>query len=151
MALVRFRRDPLLSPWHDMADMQNRIRHLFAEPFPGVRMFAEPVGWSPAVDVTESDGNLVVKAEVPGMEKDDVEIDLQDNVLTLRGEKKQEQERTEGEMHVWERSYGSFQRAFTLPCRVDEDKVTAEVKNGLLTITLPRAAEARGRKIEVAG
>ncbi|HYR11340.1 MAG TPA: Hsp20/alpha crystallin family protein [Longimicrobium sp.] len=151
MSLVKFRRDPAMSPWAEMADMQNRIRHLFAEPFPSLRVFAEPVGWTPAVDVSESDGTLVVKAELPGMAKDDVEIDLVDNVLTLRGEKKLEEERTEGEMHVWERSYGSFQRAFTLPCRVQEDRVTAEVKNGVLTITLPKAEEARGRKIEVAG
>ena len=151
MSLVRFRRDSMLSPLQEMADMQNRIRHLFADPFPSMRLFAEPVGWSPAVDVSERDGTLVVKAELPGIAREDVEIDLADNVLTLRGEKKQEEEHTEGEMHVWERSYGSFQRAFTLPCRVQEDKVTAEVKNGVLTVTLPKAEEARGRKIEVAG
>ena len=148
---MALRRDPMLSPLQEMADMQNRIRHLFTDPFASMRLLAEPVGWTPAVDVSESDGTLVVKAELPGMSKEDVEIDLSQNVLTLRGEKKQEAERTEGEMHVWERSYGSFQRAFTLPCRVQEDKVTAEVKNGVLTITLPKAQEARGRKIEVAG
>jgi HSP20 family protein len=151
MSLVRIRRgEPTFSPWRELTDMQNRVRHLFNEPF-SMRMFPEPVGWTPAVDVTEKNGNLVVTAELPGMSKDDVEIELNDNVLVLRGEKKEEMEREEEEMHVWERSYGSFQRAFTLPCRVDEAGITAEVKNGILTVTLPKAEEAKGKRIEIAG
>lgn len=151
MALVKSRRGaPVLPDWAGLGDMQSRIRHMFAEPFP-LRMFAEPVGWSPAVDVSESDGSLVVKAELPGMSKDDVEIDLSGNVLTLRGEKKQEEEREEGEMHVWERSYGSFRRSFTLPCAVAEGGIRAEFKDGVLTVTLPKAEEARGTKIEITG
>ena len=151
MSLVRSRRGmPALPDWADLSDVQNRIRHLFAEPFP-MRLFSEPVGWMPAVDVSEADGKLVVKAELPGMDKDDVEIALTDNVLTLRGEKKQEETRDEGEMHVWERSYGSFMRAFTLPSRVAEDQVTAEFKDGVLTVTLPKCEEPAGKTIEIAG
>ncbi|HEX6909146.1 MAG TPA: Hsp20/alpha crystallin family protein [Longimicrobium sp.] len=130
--------------------MQNRIRNLFTDPFP-LRLFAEPVGWTPAVDVSEADGKLVVKAELPGMSKDDVEIALADNVLTLRGEKHQEETRDQGEMHLWERAYGSFMRSFTLPCSVAEDQVTAEFKDGVLTVTLPKVEEPAGRKIEITG
>lgn len=151
MSLVRSRRGmPALADWADLSDVQNRIRHMFAEPFP-LRLFAEPVGWTPAVDVSEADGKLVVKAELPGMSKDDVEIALTDNVLTIRGQKKQEEQRDEGAMHVWERSYGSFMRSFTLPCRVAEDQVAAEVKDGLLTVTLPKVEEPAGKKIEITG
>lgn len=151
MSLVRSRRGmPAMPEWADLSDMQNRIRHLFAEPF-AMRLFTEPVGWTPAVDVLDVDGRLVVKAELPGMGKDDVEIALTDNVLTLRGEKKQEETRDEGGMHVWERGYGSFMRSFTLPCRVDPDGITAEFKDGVLTVTLPRSGEPAGRKIEITG
>lgn len=151
MSLVRTRGGiPAVPDWANVAEMQNRIRHLFAEPFP-MRLFSEPVGWTPAVDVSEADGKLVVKAELPGMSKDDVDIALTDNVLTIRGEKKQEEKREEGEMHVWERSYGSFMRSFTLPCRVSEDQVTAEFKDGVLTVTLPKVEEPAGRKIEITG
>lgn len=151
MSLVRSRRGmPAVPDWANVAEMQNRIRNLFTEPFP-MRLFSEPVGWLPAVDVSEADGKLVVKAELPGMSKDDVEIALTDNVLTLRGEKKQEEKRDEDEMHVWERSYGSFIRSFTLPTRVAEDQVTAEFKDGVLTVTLPKVEEPAGKKIEITG
>ncbi|HEX7240628.1 MAG TPA: Hsp20/alpha crystallin family protein [Longimicrobiaceae bacterium] len=137
-----------LTPWDEITDVQNRFRQLFGTPFPLPR-FAEPLGWSPPVDVSESDGELTVVAELPGMRREDVHIDLTDNLLTIRGEKKEEKERNEKEMHVFERSYGSFRRSFMLPTPVDEAGVKAEFKNGVLRVTLPKVERATGREIEI--
>lgn len=103
------------------------------------------------MDVSEADGKLVVRAELPGVGKDDVEVALTDDVPTIRGEKKQEESREEGEMHVRERSYGSFRRSFALPCRVAEHQVTAAFKTGVLTVTLPRVEAPAGKKIQITG
>ena len=147
MALVRSRAGgTALSPWQEISDMQNRLRHLFPFSMP---VFEEPLGWSPAVDVSESDGELVVTAELPGMNRQDVHIDLTENVLTIRGEKKEETEREEKEMRVYERSYGSFRRSFTLSSPVDEAKVSAEFKDGVLKVTLPKLERAKGREIQI--
>jgi HSP20 family protein len=148
MSLVK--RRLMIEPWTEIGEIRNRIRNLFEEPFT-LPMFPEPVGYTPSIDVWEKDGKLMVAAELPGMTRDDVEIDLADNVLTLRGEKKTETEKNEGEMHFVERTWGSFHRSFTLPFAVDEGAITAEFKNGLLTITLPRMAQepVKGRKIEI--
>lgn len=149
MVLVRTRNGgTALSPWQEMTDMQNRIRQLFDMPF-ALPVIAEPMGWSPAVDVSESDGELTVTAELPGMRSEDVHVDLADNVLTIRGEKKEETERQEKEMRVVERSYGSFRRSFTLPATVDEAKVSAEFRDGILRVTLPKTERTAGKKIEI--
>lgn len=148
MSLVK--RRLMMEPWTEIGEIRNRIRNLFEEPFP-LPMFPEPVGWTPSIDVWEKDGKLMVEAELPGMTRDDVEIDLADNVLTLRGEKKAEMKKDEGGVHFVERTYGSFLRSFTLPFAVDESAITAEFKNGLLTVTLPKMAQepVKGRKIEI--
>ena len=149
MVLVRTRNGAAaLSPWQEMTDMQNRIRQLFDMPF-SLPVIAEPMGWSPAVDVSESDGELTVTAELPGMRSEDVHVDLADNVLTLRGEKREETERQEKEMRIFERSFGSFRRSFRLPSTVDEAKVNAEFKDGILRVTLPKMERATGKTIEV--
>ncbi len=132
-----------------IGQFQNRLLRMIEEPF-ALPLFAETIGWAPAVDVAESDGNLVVTAELPGMKKEDVTLELANGVLTLRGEKKEETERKEEEMHVVERSYGSFRRSFTLPCTVDETKAAAEFKDGVLRVTLPKTGEPGGKKIEIA-
>jgi len=151
MALVRSRGNGgSIAPWHDLMDVQNRLRQLLPTPF-GQPFLAQALGWTPSVDVTESGGNLVVTAELPGLSRDDVDIDLSDGVLTIRGEKQEEKERDQQEMHVIERSFGTFSRSFTLPYDVDENKVNAEFKNGILRIVLPRSEKARGRKIEIKG
>lgn len=137
-----------LSPWRELTDMQNRIRQIFGSPFT-MPMFTEPLGWMPAVDVTEADGQLVVTAELPGMRAEDVHIELADDLLTIRGEKKEETDRKDREMHVYERTFGSFQRSFTLPAAVDEANVKAEFRDGVLRISLPRMERARGKEIPI--
>ena len=109
--------------------------------------FAEE--WMPVVDVTETKDEIVVRAEVPGMTKEDISVTLQDNVLTLRGEKKQEKRELDAAFHRLERSYGSFVRSFTLPTLVQADKVKAAYKDGVLTITLPKAEEVRPKEISI--
>ncbi|MBI3787876.1 MAG: Hsp20/alpha crystallin family protein [Ignavibacteriales bacterium] len=105
--------------------------------------------WTPAVDVAEQDDQYVVKIELPGVNKDDVKITLESNILTVRGEKKQEKEIKEDSYHRMERSYGSFQRSFTLPTMVKSDKIDASFKDGILTVRLPKAEEAKPKQIEV--
>lgn len=106
--------------------------------------------WHPAVDIRENGDAYVVSAELPGLGKDDVAITIENNVLKLSGERRFEQEAKEEEYHRVERAYGSFTRAFSLPTRVDPERVEASFQDGILTITVPKAAEARPRKIEIA-
>jgi len=141
-----------MTPWSDFERMQNRLRRMFESPFDS-DFFTESVGWSPAVEVSETDDELTVTVELPGMGRDDVEIDLENNVLTIRGEKSSETEEEDKEkkMHVWERRYGSFHRSFTLPRSVDADQVKAEFRDGLLKVRLPKMEQARGKKIAIDG
>lgn len=106
--------------------------------------------WSPAVDVVETPERYEVRAELPGVKKEDVEINVENNVLTLRGERKFEKDEQKENFHRIERAYGSFVRSFTLPTRVNPEQVEAKFDTGVLTIQIPKAAEARPRKIEIA-
>lgn len=105
--------------------------------------------WTPAVDIHEQENEYVVKVELPGVSKDDVRITLESNILTIRGEKKRESEQKGENYHRMERSYGSFQRSFTLPTTVKSDKIDAIYKDGVLVVTLPKAEEAKPKQIEV--
>ncbi|MFM1815590.1 MAG: hypothetical protein RLZ98_2285 [Pseudomonadota bacterium] len=105
----------------------------------------------PSVDVRESDGKIIVEAELPGLEEKDVDVTLRDGVLRIRGEKKSEREEKKDDYHLTERSYGRYERAFRLPEGIDEDKIAAELKNGVLHITVPKKPEAvrSERKISI--
>jgi HSP20 family protein len=134
------------------ASMRRMLQDPFlmtTEPF----AFPEPIGWFPPVEVTESEGELRLTAELPGLDRADVKIELDGDVLTLRGEKREErkEEDTGKRYHLEERRYGAFYRAFTLPPAVDAEKISAEFDRGVLTLHLPKAAEAmpRGREIPV--
>lgn len=105
--------------------------------------------WTPAVDVAELENEYIVNVELPGVSKEDVKITLESNILTIRGEKKEEKETKGNNYRRLERSYGSFQRSFKLPTTVKSDKIDAVYKDGLLTITLPKEEEAKPRQIEV--
>ena len=105
--------------------------------------------WTPAADISEHENEYQVKVELPGINKDDVKITLESNILTIRGEKKQEEDVKEESMHRMERVYGSFQRSFTLPTVVKESEISAVYKDGILMITLPKAEEAKPKQIEV--
>lgn len=105
--------------------------------------------WSPAVDIFEKKGELILRAELPGMEEKDIDLKLEGNVLTLRGERKFEKEDKESNFHRVESFHGSFSRSFTLPDTIDRDKIKAEYKNGVLTVTMPHKPEVQPREIPV--
>jgi len=105
--------------------------------------------WNPAVDLYEKDDYFVIKAELPGVDKKDIAIDLKDRVLTLSGERSYENEVKEDSYYRRERSYGKFQRAFTLPADVDSDKIKAEFKDGLLQIEVPKPEEQKPKQVTI--
>jgi HSP20 family protein len=105
--------------------------------------------WVPSVDVSETDGEYQIKAEIPDVKKEDVKVTLEDGVLTIQGQRKQEKEDKGTKYHRVERAYGSFVRSFTLPDLVDEQKVKAEFKDGVLNLQLPKSEKAKPKAIEV--
>jgi HSP20 family protein len=105
--------------------------------------------WVPSVDVSETDGEYQIKAEIPDVKKEDVKVTVEDGVLTIQGERKQEKEEKGKKYHRVECSYGSFVRSFTLPDLVDEGKVKAEFKDGVLNLKLPKSEKAKPKSIEV--
>jgi len=147
-AIVRF------DPFRDMVSLRDRMDRLFEDSLSGIKGGEEDLGfagWSPAVDIYETGDSLVIRAEIPGVEKDDVSIEVKDSTLKLRGERKLEKEVKEENYHRMECSYGSFQRIFTLPTSVDQDKISANFKNGMLEVSLPRKEEKKPRQIEIEG
>lgn len=107
--------------------------------------------WLPPVDVFEDKDSVKIVAEIPGVKPEDVNVSLENNVLTIRGEKKQVAEEKTDRVHRYERSYGMFERSFALPATVDPDRIEASCENGVLTITVPKAERARPRQIEIKG
>ena len=105
--------------------------------------------WAPAVDIFEKGDDLVIRAEVPGIERNDIELNVEDNTLVIRGERKQEQGLDENNVHRLERSHGKFVRSFRLPKTVDASKISAEYKNGILQVTLPKAELAKPRRVAI--
>jgi HSP20 family protein len=103
----------------------------------------------PPVDIYENDDALVVKAELPGFSKEDITVELKDNTLMLRGERKRETEMKEGDYHRMERTYGAFQRSFALPTTVDQQKVTAAYKDGVLELSLPKVEAAKPKRVAI--
>jgi HSP20 family protein len=106
--------------------------------------------WAPAVDIYEKDGSIVLKAELPGVDPKDVDVRVENNVLTLRGERKFDSEVKREEYHRVERAYGSFTRSFTLPNVVDTEHIKAEYKDGVLRVNLPQKEEAKPKQISIA-
>lgn len=136
----------------DVLSMQREINRMFDGFFRGGVQEDDAVqasAWMPAADVAEHEDTYQVRMEIPGVAKEDVRITIQENILTVRGEKKKEKETRPSRYHRVERSYGSFQRSFTLPSTVKADAIDAEYRDGILQMTLPKAEEARQKQIEV--
>ncbi len=125
----------------------------FQDLFPMSRRFQALTGtdsaWAPAVDILETGDNLVIRAEVPGVERNAIDVKVEDNTLILSGERLREAETDDTQAYRRERVYGSFVRSFTLPKTVDAARITAEYKNGVLEVTIPKAEEAKPRKIDI--
>jgi HSP20 family protein len=138
-------------PFRDLNSLQERMNRLFEDANRGWRA-DEPsatTSWSPAVDIYETESEIIVQAEVPGMERKDIELSLENNVLTLKGERRFEKEGKDENYHRIERSYGSFSRAFSIPAMVDEKKIKADYKEGVLAIILPKKEKARAKQINI--
>ena len=125
------------------------VSRIFGRDFPALLTDGHMV-WSPAVNLREADGEFVLTAELPGMSANDIDIDVQENVLTLSGEKKSEhEEKHPGRWHLVERSQGEFERSLTLPRTVKPESIRAEFENGVLTVHLPKHEGAKGRRIPI--
>jgi HSP20 family protein len=126
------------------------MNRLFDEPFSREEEQGMQAGaWSPSVDIHEADKELVLTAELPGVEENDIEVNLEGNVLFLKGKREFEKETKEEDYHRIERSYGSFYRSFRLPHYVDQDKIKAEYEDGLLKLRMPKKAELKAKKVKV--
>ena len=135
-----------------MPALYNRINGMFDDPFFSLDRLAdqENLGlWNPAVDLYEKDDHFIIKAELPGINKDDIKVDLKDRVLTLSGERSFDNEVKEENYYRRERSYGKFQRAFTLPADVASEKIKAEFKDGVLQIEVPKPQDKKAKQVTI--
>lgn len=138
-------------PFRELATMRNPMERLFDESlFEPVRLWSRTLDeFRPALDLAEEDDAYVVKASIPGVKPEEVEITLTDHTLTIKGEAKEDKEVKEENYHLRERRYGSFVRTMTLPVTVDSEKVEASHENGVLTLRLPKSEVAKPKKITV--
>jgi HSP20 family protein len=140
-------------PFRDLNILQDRMNRLFEDTGRGIRRGEEPASttiWSPAVDIYETEGEIVVQAELPGMDRKDISLNLENNVLTIRGDRQFKKETKEDNYHRIERSYGGFSRSFSIPTSVEEDKIRADYKDGVLRIALPKKEQAKPKQIQIA-
>jgi HSP20 family protein len=141
------------SPLQELEEMEKRLSTIFGRPPAGRNGESKEAisvsQWSPLVDITEDDTEYVVKAEIPEMKKEDIKINVHDDVLTVSGERKYEKEEKGKKFHRVERAYGSFMRSFTLPENADGSKISAEYKDGMLKVHLPKSEQAKKKTIEV--
>jgi HSP20 family protein len=146
MALIRW------DPFREMSSLQERMNRLMSDFRTRSPLGEEEMAqgaWIPAVDIYETKESIVLNVELPGVTQQDLALEVKDNTLTIRGEKKLEKDVKEESFHRMERTYGSFMRAFTLPSTVSQDKVKAKFKDGVLEIMLPKAEEAKPKQIRV--
>ena len=148
MAIVRW------APFRDLVSLQDRMNRIFEESFRGQPAQGEEDwalggSWAPVVDIYEREGNIELNAELPGMNAKDVDVRVENNVLTLRGERHIDSEVKRESYHRVERAYGTFTRSFTLPSVVDMEKIKAEFKDGVLHLTLPKKEEAKPHQIAI--
>ncbi|MBX3319360.1 MAG: Hsp20/alpha crystallin family protein [Nitrospira sp.] len=146
MALVRW------DPFRELEEVSDRLNRMFARPATRAANGKETMivaDWTPSVDISETEGEYQIKAEIPDVKKEDVKVTLEDGVLTIQGERKHEKEEKGKRYHRIERSYGSFIRTFSLPDVIDEDKVKAEFKEGVLNLSLPKSEKAKPKAIDV--
>lgn len=146
MSIVRW------DPFKDLVALQERMNRLFEDTLSRSHISEEgssPGVWSPVVDIYETEREIILKAELPGIERDQIHLEAKENTLTLKGERRFEKEVKEETLQRIERSYGKFQRTFTLPTRIDEKKVKAKYQDGVLEIRLPKSEADTARKIAI--
>jgi Molecular chaperone (small heat shock protein) len=147
MSIVRY------DPFRDLRSLQDEVNRLFSTNL--TRAFGEEGiargAWNPSVDIYENKDQIVLEAELPGMKREDFDLSIENNVITLRGERRFEKKDESDNYHRVERAYGSFTRSFTLPQTVQAESVTAEYRNGVLRVVMPKREEVKARRIEIAG
>lgn len=152
MSLVRWQPRSALRPWsplHEMENFQQEMDRLFGWAFGrGGESFLDGA-WSPAVDVVQQDDHYQVRVDLPGMKRDDIDVTIHGNTLTISGEKKRQSETKEENLYRAERYYGKFSRSLTLPTAVDAEKIAATYRDGVLEIKVPKTEEARARMIKI--
>jgi len=139
-------------PFIELEDVSNHLNRIFkrlpVRTAPD-RELLTIADWTPTVDITETDTAYLIKGEIPGVNKEDVKVTIEDGMVTMRGERKMEKEEKDKKFHRIERSYGSFMRSFRVPDDVDEASVKAEFKDGMINVTLPKTAKAKAKSINV--
>jgi HSP20 family protein len=154
MAIQVYRPSQGISPWSPFG-MTEQMERLFDDFFspPSTPSFWRRVptdgNWAPAIDIIEKDDKFIVKAELPGMKEEDIDVSVTGDTLTIKGERTIESEAKEDEFYLCERSYGSFMRSMKLPSMVDAEKIAATYENGVLEVSLPKTGEAEAKKIKV--
>jgi len=146
MAIIRW------DPFRNVATLQDRINRLFEDSFPRSRDIDEDISmceWKPSVDIYETEEGIVIKAELPGVNKEDVSVEVKNNILTLKGERFVDKEIDEDKYYRRERCFGTFHRTFTLQHTVLPDKIKAKFRNGVLEIEVPKPEEEKPRQISV--
>lgn len=139
-------------PFKDLLSLQERMNRLFEESLSKSKRPDEAMmgsSWTPAIDVYETENQVVMKAEVPGMTKSDINVEVKDNVITLRGERRFQKDVKEENYYRIERNYGKFQRSFTLPFEVDRDRIEAHYHDGVLEVVIPKSEKTKQKQIEV--
>ena len=151
MNLTRYQRSDLgWAGFGRLSSLRDELDRLFESPWSELARTSQLLsGWTPALDVHEDKDNFVVQAELPGMKREEIDVSLHDGVLSISGERKTEKKYEEAEVYRTERFFGKFQRTVTLPTPVAADKVKAQYKDGVLTITLPKIEAAKPKQIDV--
>jgi len=149
MAPMRALRGLSADPFRELFELQRGIDHLFGENFGASPEGVASKAWTPAVDVYEDDDSFLIKVELPEVNREDVKVSLNDNMLSISGERRVENEEKRENYHRVERSYGQFYRSFTLPPNVSTEAINAQFKDGVLRLTLPKREEAKPKQIEV--
>lgn len=137
-------------PFRELVSIQDRINRVFSGENWPFRGSGEALGaWNPAVEIFERGDSLVLRAELPGVSKEDIDVHVEEGNLVLRGQRKRDQEIDEANAYRLERAYGSFTRSFSLPTSVDASSITATYKDGVLEVVLPKAEEAKPKRVEI--
>jgi HSP20 family protein len=136
-------------PFRNVNSLQEQFSRLFDTSFPGRSSESDLTTWAPAVDIQETENELVLKADLPGIEDKDIDVRIENNTLTIRGERKFEKQVNEDNYLRVERSYGSFSRSFSLPNTINTEAIHAEYKNGVLTVQMLKRAESKPKQVKV--
>lgn len=146
MSLVKWRDTGALSPWSALRDLESRMNRMFKD-LPAVDW--PTLEWAPAADLRETADAYLLDVDLPGMKREDIELSVVDNYISIKGERKHENKEERDGYHLYERHYGSFQRSFEIAGGFDAEKVNARYENGVLHLTVPKREEAKPKQIEV--